>query len=74
MAGETPGDMLLRGSHMSPGDSPLRETNVIDLQVGLHVFLSVLILGTVWRVLQYHAMASSNSGIQHIGKAMSTQY
>jgi hypothetical protein len=47
---------------------------MIDLHVGLHVFLSVLILGTVWRVLQYHAMASSNTGIQHIGKAMSTQY
>lgn len=47
---------------------------MIDLQVGLHVFLSVLILGTIWRVLQYHAMASSNPGIQHVGKAMSTQY
>ena len=47
---------------------------MLDLQVGLHVFLSVLILGTIWRVLQYHARASSNAGIQHIGKAMSTQY
>jgi hypothetical protein len=47
---------------------------VLDLQVGLHVFLSVLILGTVWRVLQYHLMASSNAGLQHVGKAMSTQY
>jgi hypothetical protein len=47
---------------------------MLDLQVGLHVFLSVLILGTIWRVVQYHAMASSNAGIQHIGKAMSTQY
>ena len=49
-------------------------TRVLDLQVGLHVFLSVLILGTIWRVVQYHAMASSNAGIQHVGKAMSTQY
>ena len=47
---------------------------MLDLQVGLHVFLSVLILGTVWRVVQYHAMASQNAGIQHVGKAMSTQY
>lgn len=47
---------------------------MIDLQVGLHVFLSVLILGTIWRVVQYHFMASPNTGIQHIGKAMSTQY
>jgi len=47
---------------------------VLDLQVSLHVFLSVLILGTLWRVIQYHLMASSNSGLSHIGKAMSTQY
>ena len=47
---------------------------MLDLQVGLHVFCTVLILGTIWRVIQYHLMASSNAGIQHIGKAMSTQY
>ena len=47
---------------------------MLDLQVGLHVFLSVLILGTIWRVAQYHLMASSNAGLAHIGKAMSTQY
>jgi len=47
---------------------------MLDLQVGLHVFLSVLILGTIWRVIQYHLMASNNPGIAHIGKAMSTQY
>ena len=47
---------------------------MLDLQVSLHVFLSVLILGTLWRVIQYHLMASPNSGFQHVGKAMSTQY
>jgi len=47
---------------------------VIDLQVALHVFMSVLILGTIWRVLQYHLMASPHPGVQHVGKAMSTQY
>ena len=47
---------------------------VLDLQVGLHVFMTVLILGTIWRVIQYHLMASPNAGLQHIGKAMSTQY
>jgi hypothetical protein len=58
---------------VSGGISPW-EARVLDLQVGLHVFLSVLILGTIWRVVQYHLMASANPGIQHIGKAMSTQY
>lgn len=47
---------------------------MVDFQVALHVFASVLILGTLWRVTQYHLMASGNPGIQHIGKAMSTQY
>ena len=47
---------------------------VLDLQVGLHVFATVLIFGTLWRVIQYHLMASPNAGLQHIGKAMSTQY
>jgi hypothetical protein len=47
---------------------------MLDLQVGLHVFLTVLILGTLWRVLQYHLMASQNAHLAHIGMAMSTQY
>ena len=47
---------------------------MLDLTVALHVFMSVLILGTIFRVTQYHLMASSNTGLQHLGKAMSTQY
>ena len=59
-----------------PGGGPSlqREADVLDLQVGLHVFMTVLIFGTLWRVIQYHLMASPNAGLQHIGKAMSTQY
>ena len=47
---------------------------VIDIQVGLHVFLIVLIFGTVWRLLSFHALASPNPAIQHAGKAMAIQY
>jgi len=47
---------------------------VIDLQVGLHVFFIVLVLGTLWRVSQFHLMASPNPSLQHLGKAMSVQY
>jgi hypothetical protein len=47
---------------------------MLDLQVGLHVFLTVLILGTLWRLLQYHLMASPNVHLQHVGMAMSQQY
>ncbi len=47
---------------------------MIDLQVGLHVFMIVLIFGTLFRLLEFHAMASSNPAIQHLGRAMSIQY
>ncbi len=47
---------------------------MIDFQVGLHVFASVLIMGTLWRVLQFHLMASPQPHLQHLGQAMSTQY
>lgn len=46
----------------------------LNLGAALHVFVSVLILGTLWRVLSYHAMASNNQAVQHLGAAMSTQY
>ncbi len=47
---------------------------MIDVQVGLHVFMIVLVFGTLWRLLSFHAMASSNPALQHAGKAMSVQY
>ncbi len=49
-------------------------TAVIDVQVGLHVFMIVLVFGTLWRLLSFHAMASPNGSLQHLGKAMSVQY
>ena len=47
---------------------------MIDVGVGLHVFMIILIFGTIWRVSQFHLMASSNPALQHLGKAMSIQY
>jgi len=47
---------------------------VIDIQIALHVFMAVLVIGTVFRLLSYHAMASPNAHLQHLGMAMSTQY
>lgn len=47
---------------------------MIDAQIGLHIFAAVLVFGTMWRLLQYHAMASPNVHLQHLGMAMSTQY
>lgn len=45
-----------------------------DFKVVLHVFLAVLIMGTLWRLTTYHLMASQNVWLQHLGKGMSVQY
>lgn len=47
---------------------------MIDVQVGLHIFMAVLVFGTLFRLTQYHLMASPNVHLQHIGMAMATQY
>jgi hypothetical protein len=47
---------------------------MIDVQVGLHVFMVVLVFGTLFRLFSFHAMASPNTALQHLGRAMSTQY
>lgn len=43
-------------------------------KIGLHIWASILIMGTLWRLLSYHAMASGNVHVSHIGRAMSLQY
>jgi hypothetical protein len=44
------------------------------VRVGVHIWVSVLILGTVWRLLTYHGLASSNQWVNHAAKAMAVQY
>lgn len=34
----------------------------------------ILTFGTLWRLLSYHAIASPNPHLAHIGLAMATQY
>lgn len=46
----------------------------LRLGAAVHVFVSVLILGTMWRVVSYHAMASNNPTVAHLGAAMNIQY
>lgn len=45
----------------------------VKLGAAAHIFVSVLVIGTLWRVVAYHLMASSGTA-QHIGAAMITQY
>jgi hypothetical protein len=44
------------------------------VKLGVHIWVSVLILGTMWRLLQYHLVASDNTAWQHVGRAMALQY
>jgi len=45
-----------------------------DLLTGLGIFATVLVFGTLFRISQFHLMASPNPSLQHLGKAMSIQY
>jgi hypothetical protein len=45
-----------------------------DIGVMVNLFLAVLIIGTLWRMLTLHLIASSQPHMQHLGKAMSQQY
>jgi len=45
-----------------------------EVKVAAHVFLSVLVLGTLWRISTYHLLASKNAHLQHLGVGMSVQY
>jgi hypothetical protein len=47
---------------------------VDDFKIALHVFLCVLVLGTLWRVVSLHLIASQNAHLSHLGQAMSQQY
>lgn len=40
----------------------------------LQAFLSVVIIGTIWKLTAMHLMATSNDTLNHIGKGMSFQY
>lgn len=42
--------------------------------VALNTFLAVLIVGTAWRLMSLHLVASSNSTAHTLGTAMAFQY
>ena len=46
----------------------------IRLGAAAHVFVSVIIIGTLWRLTAYHLLASSSQTAQHVGGAMVIQY
>lgn len=51
-----------------------RRVEMDYIKLGVHIWVSVLIMGTLWRVVSYHLIASSNQSLADLGKAMATQY
>jgi hypothetical protein len=47
---------------------------VDDFRVMVHIFVAVLIVGTLWRLTSYHFIASRQPHLNHLGQAMATQY
>jgi hypothetical protein len=60
---------------MRPGDEEGEEMHThFSFMSAAQVFLSVLVIGTLWRLTSLHLVASSNENLAHLGKAMSVQY
>lgn len=65
---------LLRGER-PPYSSWLSGGHAVDdFWVLVHIFLGVLIIGTLWRLSSYHLIASKQPHLNHLGQAMATQY
>lgn len=45
-----------------------------DARILLHLFLGVLIVGTLWRLASFHLIASQQPHLNHLGLAMAVQY
>jgi hypothetical protein len=45
-----------------------------DAKVIAHVFLSVLIAGTLWNLVKWHLLASPQVQLNHLGTGMAAQY
>lgn len=46
----------------------------MKVTAAFHIFTGVLIIGTLWRLVAYHALAAPTPALNHIGGAMITQY
>ena len=60
-------------------DAPSRERGVnvprgFNAMVALNTFLAVLIVGTAWRLVSLHLVASTNPTMRYLGSAMAFQY
>jgi hypothetical protein len=63
---------IVRGA--GPTEPYSAEAGVDDFRVMAHIFVAVLIVGTLWRLTSYHLIASKQPHLNHLGQAMATQY
>lgn len=62
-------------ARLSPPGLPTLKGEIVEhLKLGLHIWVSVLIMGTMWRIVSYHLIASPNTNLVHLGRAMAQQY
>jgi hypothetical protein len=47
---------------------------VDDVRIIVHIFLAVLLGGTIWRLGSYWLISSNQPQLQHLGLAMAQQY
>jgi hypothetical protein len=41
---------------------------------GMQAFLAVVIIGTLWKLVAMHLMATDSENLNHIGRGMAFQY
>jgi hypothetical protein len=73
---EPSGEGTVRESGEFPYSLPKYQIgDVVEyIKLGVHIWVSVLIMGTLWRVISYHLIASTNENLVHLGRAMAQQY
>jgi hypothetical protein len=60
---------------LSPPPAAVHKGEIVEhLKLGVHIWVSVLIMGTLWRIVSYHLIASPNESLVHLGRAMAQQY
>lgn len=48
--------------------------NGFNAVVALNTFFAVLLVGTAWRLISLHMVASNNASVHNLGTAMAFQY
>jgi hypothetical protein len=64
---------MIAGNNSIPAEGKDMPTG-FNAMVALNTFLAVLIVGTAWRLLSLHLVATGNQTYRNLGTAMAFQY